>query len=245
MRSEHVDPFVASAFEALLEMSSARPERGAPVLRTGTTVSSRELTAIAGLRGELEGMVFCSMSQATAAKLGSAWRGKMEGAGTKDQTDEQTVVGLACSVNEMGTMLLREKGCTCSPQETMLIHGFGEPLTQVGPVLVVPLFTEFGDIDIGIAVHPQGHVQPDSGIYPVKTLASMLPQRDDPADASGNGGTMREASAEDEAQEAAHAVPDPSETTMTPQETPVEVDNADETDSRPVAVGCPGEPEEN
>ena len=235
MRSEHVDPFVASAFEALLEMSSARPERGAPVLRTGTTVSSRELTAIAGLRGELEGMVFCSMSQATAAKLGSAWRGKMEGAGTKDQTDEQTVVGLACSVNEMGTMLLRENGCTCRPQETMLIHGFGEPLTQVGPVLVVPLFTEFGDIDIGIAVHPQGHVQPDSGIYPVKTLVSMLPQRI----------ATVAATAEDEAQEAAHAVPDPSETTMTPQEAPVEVDNADQAESRPVAVGCPGEPKDN
>jgi hypothetical protein len=35
-----------------------------------------------------------------------------------------------------------------------MVEGFGAPLTMVSPVLTVPLFTQYGDMDIGIAMHP-------------------------------------------------------------------------------------------
>jgi hypothetical protein len=70
LNATHLDAFLVSAFEMLGKQAQAEPDRGSPVLRSGATHSSRELTALVTIGGDLTGVVFYSMSLATAAKLG-------------------------------------------------------------------------------------------------------------------------------------------------------------------------------
>ena len=169
MRAEHVDAFVASAFETLGKIADARPERGSPVLRSGDTLSSRELTALVVLQGDLVGVTFYSMSLATAAKIGGVIRGAR--AGEVDQFDGSAIGELASMISGAGVALLEEQGCHCTPAEPLIVHGFGEALTGVSPVLLVPLFTEYGDIDVGIALQPAEAISPETQIVAARPVA--------------------------------------------------------------------------
>jgi CheY-specific phosphatase CheX len=108
------------------------------------------------LRGDLEGGTFYSMSLATAAKLAGVM-GDGE-AGAEGQLDGRALAELARVVAATAAARLLQQQCECQADEPALIRGFGEPLTDLSPVLIVPLFTAFGDIDIGVALQP---AQPD------------------------------------------------------------------------------------
>lgn len=152
MQAEHADAFVASAFEVLGNRAEARPERGSPVLRSGGTFSTRELTALVALHGDFDGVTFYSMSLATATKLAAAiGNDELDGSG---QLDGDAITELARLVSACAASLLEQRQCKCVPDAPQLVTGFGEPLTEMSPVLIVPLFTEYGDIDIGIALGP-------------------------------------------------------------------------------------------
>lgn len=158
MRAEHIDAFLSSAVKVLARQGEARPERGSPVLRSGKTHSMRELTALVTLQGDLTGMVFYSMSLATASKL-------VGNAGSADPTEEKAFnaaafVELARAMSLEGIATLEGRECRCTADEALLIHGFGEPLSGASPVLIVPLFTEHGDIDIGIALQSEAAPAP-------------------------------------------------------------------------------------
>lgn len=150
MRAEHMDAFVSSAFEVLGKQAEGRPERGSPVLRSGETRSSRELTALVAFTGDLEGVTFYSMSLATAGKLASVMQ--RNGAPDASIVDSDAMIEMARLIAAASVIALDQEGCHCQPADPVLVKGFGEPLTLVSPVLVVPLFTEYGDIDIGIAL---------------------------------------------------------------------------------------------
>lgn len=150
MRAEHIDAFLSSAVKSLARQSEARPERGSPILRSGKTHSTRELTALVELHGDLTGMIFYSMSLATANKL-------VGDAGTVDPAEEKVfnsaaLVEVTRAMSAEGVTALASSGCRCTADEPLVVHGFGEPLSDASPVLVVPLFTEYGDIDLGIAL---------------------------------------------------------------------------------------------
>lgn len=157
MRAEHIDAFLSSAVKALARQGEARPERGSPVLRTGQTHSMRELSSLVTFHGDLNGMVFYSMSLATASKL-------VGNAGTVDPGEEK-VFNPAAFVEVTRTMSLQaiatleSRGCRCVAEDPLMVRGFGEPLSDASPVLIVPLFTEHGDIDIGIALQAQAPPQ--------------------------------------------------------------------------------------
>jgi CheY-specific phosphatase CheX len=152
LKAEHADAFVASAFEVLGNQAEARPERGSPVLRSGGAFSARELTALVALSGDLEGVTFYSMSLATATKLAAViGKNELSGGG---QLDGDAITELARLVSVGAAALLEQRQCKCVAEAPRLVTGFGEPLTAMSPVLIVPLFTEYGDIDIGIALTP-------------------------------------------------------------------------------------------
>lgn len=159
MRAEHIDAFLSSAVKALARQGEARPERGSPVLRSGRTHSMRELTSLVTFHGDLNGMVFYSMSLATANKL-------VGNASSAEPAEEKifnsvAFVELTRGISLEGIGTLESRGCRCTADGPVLVHGFGEALSGPSPVLIVPLFTEHGDIDIGIALQAQtGQVSP-------------------------------------------------------------------------------------
>ncbi len=152
LRAEHVDAFLISAFEVLAEQAQARPDRGSPVLRGGASYSSRELTGMVAIAGDLAGVCCTSMSLATAAKLWA--QTDPDGAHELDRAADEAVLQTARDIAEGGVERLRRQGCECHLDEAVLVYGFGEPLTEVSPMLIVPLYTRFGDMDIGIAMQP-------------------------------------------------------------------------------------------
>lgn len=152
MNATHIDAFLTSAFEVLGKQAQAEPYRGSPVLRSGATHSSRELTALVSIEGALTGVVFYSMSLATAAKLGLTL---FATASENHLADANEVVCEAArAIVAGGIERLGDLGCRCTVSEPVLVPGFGAPLTIVSPVLTVPLFTQYGDMDIGIAMQP-------------------------------------------------------------------------------------------
>jgi len=176
LSAEHVDAFLTSAFEVLTEQAQARPERGSPVLRSGATTSWRELTGLVVVEGDLTGVIFYSLSLATAVKLAGvagSGEGRLPTGGPSrgpsgppdaDSTPElgtaarEMVVAAARAIAVGGVEQLRATGCACTAGEAVLVAGFGEPVTEVSPVLLVPLYTAFGDMDIGIALLPAAAV---------------------------------------------------------------------------------------
>lgn len=150
MRAEHVDAFISSAFDILGGQARTRPERGSPSLRGGETLSSRELTVLVGLAGELHGTAFYSMSLATAWKLVALLAGQHQ-SGT---LNDENITEMAGKMAAAGLQRLEDSGCRCELEEARVVRGFGQFLTAEGPVLVVPLYTEYGDVDVGITLQP-------------------------------------------------------------------------------------------
>ncbi|MHB8997161.1 MAG: hypothetical protein ACYC63_18095 [Armatimonadota bacterium] len=151
MNATHIDAFLVSAFEMLGQQAQAEPDRGSPVLRSGATHSSRELTALVVIEGDLTGVVFYSMSLATAAKLGLTLSSP---AAEQLAAATEVVREAARAIVAGGIERLEASGCRCTALAPVIVEGFGAPLTVGSPVLTVPLFTQYGDMDIGIAMHP-------------------------------------------------------------------------------------------
>lgn len=150
MNATHIDAFLSGAFEVLGKQAQAEPYRGSPVLRSGATHSSRELTALVSIEGALTGVVFYSMSLATAAKLELTLFARASGDQVADAN--AVVCEAARAIVASGIERLGDLGGRCTASEPVLVPGFGAPLTVVSPVLTVPLFTQYGDMDIGIAM---------------------------------------------------------------------------------------------
>lgn len=162
MQANQITPFLDYAYTMLAKATDKQPERGSPLLRSGRTDSSRELTAIVGVRGALGGALFCSMSLATAAKLaGVLSEVSREQAGPPE---EQAIAHLATEVSTTGVKGLAALGEQCEVDEPVVVRGFGEPLTAISPVLIVPLFTTCGDIDLGLALRRGEEIPPDTPV---------------------------------------------------------------------------------
>lgn len=164
MQATHLDAFLASAFEVLGQLAQAKPHRGSPVLRLGATLSSRELTSLVIIEGDLVGVVFYSMSLATAAKLGLS----PSPAATDEQTrpPHEVILHTTRAIAAGGAGRLAELGCRIETSDPRLIIGFGAPVTAASPVLTVPLFTQYGDMDIGMAMQPAG--EREAGALPLR-----------------------------------------------------------------------------
>jgi CheY-specific phosphatase CheX len=157
VQADQVEAFLASIFGTLSDSAAARPERGAVALRSGPSVSSREMTAIVALEGDVIGVLFCSLSVATAAKLHRCLMGDAEVTGGPGR---QAALALVRQAAEAGAAHLVERGNECAPTEALVAEGFGEPLTELSPVLVVPVFTDYGDMEIGLVLLPRDALSP-------------------------------------------------------------------------------------
>jgi CheY-specific phosphatase CheX len=170
MQAGHVDAFLASTFEVLDRQAAARPERGSPVLRSGETSSTREVTVLVTVQGDLAGIIFYSMSLATAEKLSAVVAQRPEdGLGP---LDDETLLAMARLSLDAGVEHLTRQGCTCTVGDFMVVRGFGAPLTAVSPVLMVPVYSSYGDIDIGVSLQPPDQIPSGTRLVLVDTPAA-------------------------------------------------------------------------
>lgn len=162
MQAEHVDAFLASAFAVLSEQAQAQPDRGSPLLRSGGIRSSRELTALVRVEGDVTAVILYSMSLATADKLRANQR---PSAGADAERSAQDIVlQTAQAIAAGGAERLSQLGAACQPGEDLIVCGFGELLLIAVTLLVVPIFTRYGDMDIGVALQAQDGEHQEFGL---------------------------------------------------------------------------------
>lgn len=157
MQAEHVDAFLASAFAVLSEQAQAQPDRGSPLLRSGGIRSARELTALVRVEGDVTGVILYSMSLATADKLRANQR--PPAGADAERSAQDTVLQTAQAIATGGAECLSQLGAPCQPGENVIVCGFGELLLVAVTLLVVPIFTRYGDMDIGVALQAKDSLQ--------------------------------------------------------------------------------------
>jgi chemotaxis protein CheX len=149
MKVEFIEPFISATFAVLEMVVGTRPERGQISLRN-YTFTSRQVSILAGVNGQVEGQALYAMSNVTAMKIAT----KMIGTPV-EQLDEMALSALA----ELGNMvtgnaitLLSQNGYTVDITPPSIVRGLEVEVSTKTPALVVPVMTEFGKIDINVAL---------------------------------------------------------------------------------------------
>mgnify|MGYP001134073247 CR=1 FL=1 len=147
---EILNPFILAAVEVLCNMVSADVSRGKLSLEHSTD-TLQEITVSLSLVGQVQGTVLYSLSEATAI----AFVGQMMGSPI-DQLDALATSGIA----ELGNVItgrtttkLAAIGCESTISTPSVILGRNVRIkTLVVPRIVVPLQTQYGVLEIHLAV---------------------------------------------------------------------------------------------
>lgn len=154
MQVEFIAPLIRAAFTVLSQVVDASPERGQLSLRDGNTFTSQELSTLLGVNGDIEGAALYGMSQVTALKIVA----RMLGQDVKeiDELASSALTELANMVTGNAITYLEAAGFQCSIAPPPLIHGPGIQITTLCPALQVPVSSQFGKIDINVALRHAG-----------------------------------------------------------------------------------------
>lgn len=149
MKVEYIEPFLNSVFTVLEAVAACKCERGALAMRK-TTFTTKQITIMAGVIGDLEGMAMYGLSMVTAQKIASA----MMGAPVL-QFDEMAL----SAVSELGNMItghattqLSQRGYRVDITPPSVIKGTNVEILTRTPALVVPISTEYGMVEINISL---------------------------------------------------------------------------------------------
>ena len=150
MKAEFVEPFLQSAFHVLSMVAGLEADRGALSLRKGKTFTAQQLNVVIGVNGDIEGVVVYGMTLATAQKIAGAMMGQPAAA-----FDEMA----ASAIGEMANMIsggamtsLSAVGYDCKITPPSMVRGAGAEITTTTPSLVLPVRTQFGKIEVSIAL---------------------------------------------------------------------------------------------
>ena len=149
MKAEHMEPFVCAAFSVLQMLTGDVPQRGQLSLRTNTFISD-QVTIMAGVNGDVEGMALYGMSRETAKKIAGAMIGS-----EVSELDEMAM----SAISELGNMitgnaitLISKKGHDVDITPPSVIRGEQVEVSTRVPAIVVPMITQFGKVEINVAI---------------------------------------------------------------------------------------------
>ena len=150
MQVEFIEPFIRATFSVLAQVVDASPERGPLTLRDGNTFTSQELSTVLGVSGHIEGVALYGMSRVTALKIVSQMLGK--NVKEIDEMASSALTELANIITGNAATHLEATGFQCEITPPSLICGSGVQVTTICPALLVPVSSQFGTIDINIAL---------------------------------------------------------------------------------------------
>jgi len=150
MKAEYINPFVVAAVEVFQTMLGTTPQRGTLSARKGV-FTSQQCNIVLGVTGQLEGIIIYGMSIFTADKIASQMLG----------TTIRTFDELAASaIAELGNMIsgnaltkLSSIGYRCNLSPPSIIRGTNVRISTLEiPTLVVPLITDWGELEINVGL---------------------------------------------------------------------------------------------
>ena len=150
MKTEFVTPFMGAATEVLKTEINAEIERGELAVRKAAT-TAQEVTIMVGVTGDVMGAVFYGMPNRTACQIASAMLGQR--LPIFDEVVESGIAELGNVITGRASMGLEAAGYTCRLTPPTIISGQGVIISTVEiNQLVIPLKTQYGPIEIGVAL---------------------------------------------------------------------------------------------
>jgi chemotaxis protein CheX len=154
MKAEIINPFLQAASEVLESELGSKPTRGTIGLQR-SAYTSDEVTSVVGVTGELAGMVLFAMAESTARAMVS----KMMGQDFEefDALAQSGIAEIGNVITGRAAVLLSEAGFTSDLAPPMLIVGRGTMISTLDVQrLVIPMETEFGQVEIQVALKLTG-----------------------------------------------------------------------------------------
>ncbi len=149
MRAEFINPFVAAGVQVLESVMESAPQPGQLAVRSAT-FTTQQVSIVVGVTGRIEGQAVYGMSLVTATKVAAAMSGMP--AITFDELASSAIAELGNMVSGHAATLLSNAGYECQITPPTLIRGANIEISTSTPALVVPLHTDFGKIEINVAV---------------------------------------------------------------------------------------------
>ena len=150
MRAEIINPFLQAASEVLESELGSPPQRGAIGLQR-SAYTSDEVTAVVAVTGEVAGMVLFAMTESTARAMVSKMMG--QDFPELDALAQSGIAEIGNVITGRASCLLSEAGFTSDLAPPMLIVGRGSMISTLDVQrLVIPMKTEFGQVEIQVAL---------------------------------------------------------------------------------------------
>ncbi|CCW36356.1 predicted inhibitor of MCP methylation, CheC [Chthonomonas calidirosea] len=150
MKVQYINPFISAAFQVLEMVLGSKPAKGTLSMRP-SIFTSQQCNIITGVTGKVEGQVIYGMSLITADKIASHMLGQP--VRTFDQLAASAIAELGNMVTGNAATLLAEAGFPCNITPPTIVRGTNVKMTTLDiPALVVPLCTDFGEIEITVSL---------------------------------------------------------------------------------------------
>lgn len=150
MRAEVINPFLQAASEVLESELGSPPQRGAIGLQR-SAYTSDEVTAVVAVTGEVAGMVLFAMTESTARAMVSKMMG--QDFPELDALAQSGIAEIGNVITGRAACRLSEAGFASDLAPPMLIVGRGSMISTLDVQrLVIPMDTEFGQIEIQVAL---------------------------------------------------------------------------------------------
>jgi chemotaxis protein CheX len=154
MRAEVINPFLRAASEVLESELGAAPSRGQIGLHR-SAYTSAEVTAVVAVTGQVAGLVLFTMAEATARAVVSKMMG--QDFPEFDALAQSGIAEIGNVITGRATVLLSEAGFTSDLAPPMLMIGRGTMISTLDVQrLVIPMETEFGKIEVQVALKLTG-----------------------------------------------------------------------------------------
>ena len=156
MRVEYINPFVETSYRVLKEvLGGAEVKRGNLYLKS-TAMPVMGVAALVGLAGDVEGRVLFDMTVETALNIASKMNGeKLE---VFDDLAKATISELANLITAQAVTKLHELNFKFDLTPPALFAGQKMEIAALGgtsenvEALIVPLITEYGKIEVNVAI---------------------------------------------------------------------------------------------
>ena len=150
MRAEIINPFLQAASEVLESELGSPPQRGAIGLQR-SAYTSDEVTAVVAVTGEIAGMVLFAMTESTARAMVSKMMD--QDFPELDALAQSGIAEIGNVITGRAACLLSEAGFNSDLAPPMLIVGRGSMISTLDVQrLVIPMETEFGRVEIQVAL---------------------------------------------------------------------------------------------
>jgi len=156
MRVEYINPFVEISYRVLKEvLDGSEVKRGNLYLKS-TAMPVMGVAALVGLAGDVEGRVLFDMTLDTALKIASKMNG--EALPQFDDLAKATISELANMITAQAVTKLHELGFKFDLTPPALFAGEKMEIAALGntseniEALIVPLITEYGKVEINVAI---------------------------------------------------------------------------------------------